>query len=59
MTVSILAPSLKNITVGMLLMPYSAATPGLSSVFNLNYANRKHEFSHQHQGKPGQRNAAT
>lgn len=36
MTVSILEPSLKNMTVGILLIPYSAATPGLSSVFSLN-----------------------
>ena len=36
MTVSIFVPSLKIITVGMLRMPYSAATPGLSSVLSLN-----------------------
>ena len=35
MMVSCLEPSLNSITVGMLLMPYSRATPGLSSVLSL------------------------
>ena len=35
MMVSCLEPSLNSITVGMLLMPYSSATPGLSSVLSL------------------------
>ena len=35
MMVSCLEPSLNSITVGMLLMPYSKATPGLSSVLSL------------------------
>ena len=30
--------TLKSMTVGMLRMPYSVATPGLSSVFNLTCA---------------------
>ena len=34
MTVSIFSPSLKIMTVGMLRMPYSVATPGLSSVLS-------------------------
>ncbi len=38
MTVSIFSPFLKIMTVGMLRMPYSVATPGLSSVFSLNCA---------------------
>ena len=35
MTVSIFLPFLKIITVGMLRIPYSVATPGLSSVLSL------------------------
>jgi hypothetical protein len=35
MTVSIFWPFLKIMTVGMLRMPYSVATRGLSSVFSL------------------------
>ena len=35
MTVSNFCPSLKTMTVGMLRMPYSVATLGLSSVFSL------------------------
>lgn len=36
MMVSIFWPPLKIMTVGMLRMPYSVATPGLSSVLSLN-----------------------
>lgn len=35
MTVSLFSPPLKIMTVGMLLMPYLEAIPGLSSVFTL------------------------
>ena len=38
MTVSHFWPSLKNMTVGMLRMPYSVAIPGLSSVFSFSCA---------------------
>lgn len=37
MTVSSFCPPLKIMTVGMERMPYSVATLGLSSVFNLTY----------------------
>ncbi len=50
MTVSIFTPSLKNMTVGMLRMPYSVATPGLSSVFSFSCARAPPPSRH---GRPG------